>query len=136
MMEIKTEQPAAQPAATILSLSGELDGSNFKAVIEAGRAAYAAGARWLLLDMGGVDFMGSAGLVAMHSLALIFAGRQPLDTEDGWGALRSIGADETRYNQVKIVGPQPSIRRSLESTGFDEILEVYAELDTALAACG
>ena len=64
-MEITTDRPS--PDVTVIGLDGELDGSNFEQVIDAGRAARDAGARRIVLDLSGVSYMGSSGLVAIHS---------------------------------------------------------------------
>ena len=68
-MDITTERPSADLA--VIALSGELDGSNFEQVIEAGRIAIAGGATHVVLDLGGLTYMGSSGLVAIHSIALL-----------------------------------------------------------------
>ena len=43
-MDITTERPSADLA--VIALTGELDGSNFEQVIDAGRAARDLGDRW------------------------------------------------------------------------------------------
>ena len=90
-MDITTERPSADLA--IIALTGELDGSNFEQVIEAGRIAVAGGATRVVLDLGGLTYMGSSGLVAIHSIALIARGREPISPDDGWQAIHDIGSE-------------------------------------------
>ena len=90
-MDITTERPSADLA--VIALTGELDGSNFEQVIEAGRIAVAGGATRVVLDLGGLTYMGSSGLVAIHSIALIARGREPISPDDGWQAIHDIGSE-------------------------------------------
>ena len=60
-MTITTRQAQGSVPVTVLGLEGDLDASNYLDVIAAARKAYDAGARHLVLDMGGVPFMSSSG---------------------------------------------------------------------------
>lgn len=135
-MEISVEQKQGRVPVTVLSLHGDLDGSNYQEVIEKGKEAHAAGAKYLLLDMTDVPFMGSAGLVALHSLARLLKGQEMPDPEQGWAALHSASLDSSRGKQpfVKILNPQPSVRRGLERTGMADFFEIYPDLDEAIAS--
>lgn len=87
-MEIATER-LADGEVHLITLTGELDASNFEDVIEAARAAAGAGARQLLLDLSGLGYMGSSGLVAIHSAARLMRGEEPPSLEAGWSATTS-----------------------------------------------
>lgn len=137
-MEMTVEQTQHKVPVTILKLSGDLDGSNYQAVIAKGKEIQANGAQYLLLDMSEVPFMGSAGLVALHSIALAMQGKASPNPEQGWSALHTIGLDVTQGKQpyVKIYNPQASVRRSLERTGMTDFFEVHDTLEAALASFG
>ena len=119
---------------TVLRLEGDLDAASFEEVIEQGRVLYGEGTRALLIDMTGVGYMGSSGLVALHSVALIMRGQEPPDPELGWGAFKSLKTDVEVGNQtnLKLLGPQPSVQRALERTGMTEFLEVHTDEQAAL----
>ena len=85
-MKTTVDRVEGRIPVTILRLDGDLDASNFEVVIDEGRRLYTEGDRDLLLDLRSVPFMGSSGLVALHSLALIFNGKEPPDPESGWAA--------------------------------------------------
>ena len=89
-MYVTATQAQAEVPVTVLHLIGELDASNYQIVIDKAKEAYAGGTRNLLLDLGEVPYMGSSGLIAFHSVALLMQGETPPDPEEGWGALRSI----------------------------------------------
>jgi anti-anti-sigma regulatory factor len=136
-MEIAVEQVAGQPQASILKLSGELDASNFREVIDAARGLYAAGTRRLLLDLADLTYMASSGLVALHSIALLMRGEEPPDPEAGWQAFHDVGqrvAEAGRDQNVALVAPQPAIDRVLERTGLKSTFEIHPDRASALAA--
>ncbi len=139
-MKISVEQFDLETPVTMMKLEGALDGSCYLEVIEKAKDLYQAGTRDLLLDFSLVSFLSSAGIVALHSIALIMRGELPLDTEDGWGALRAIGNELEQIKEYeahcKILNPQPRTVKSLEVTGFDRILAVYTDQEEALASFG
>ena len=49
----------------------------------------------LVIDLAGLTYMASAGLVALHSAAILMAGGEPPDPEGGWDTLLGFGADGT-----------------------------------------
>ena len=48
----------------------------------------------VVLDLGGLTYMGSSGLVAIHSIAALLArGHEPISPDDGWQAIHFIGSE-------------------------------------------
>lgn len=137
-MDISVHESDENPGISILKLTGELDGSNFQQVVDAAKNAKADGATHILLDMSDVPFMGSAGLVALHTVALIMQ-EKPLPSEDdGWSALSKMANDIDAGMQpfVKILSPQSSVERGLKKTGMNQFIEVFSDKKSALAAFG
>ena len=83
-MNITAEQQTARVPVTILRLQGDLDGSNYLDLVAAAKTAQQNNAKYLLLDLTGVPYMSSAGLVALHSAVQLLRGEQPPDPEAGW----------------------------------------------------
>ena len=134
-MDITTERPSADLA--VIALDGELDGSNFEQVIDAGRAARDGGAERIVLDLSGLRYMGSSGLVAIHSIALLLRGMEPSSPEDGWQAIHDIGAgDEASANALHLAGLPPTIHRVLDRSGMLSLFPVHADRAAAVAAAG
>jgi anti-anti-sigma factor len=121
---------------TILHLDGDLDASNYQDLIAAGKNAYDAGARDLLLDLSDVPYMSSSGLVALQSLAALVRGDALPDPDAGWGGIRSIHRDRDTGLQphFKLLNPQPRVDRMLDTVGFKRYLEVFADLEAAVAS--
>ena len=132
-MDITTDRPSADVA--VIALDGELDGSNFERVIDAGRAARDDGARRVVLDLSGLTYMGSSGLVAIHSIALLLTGKEPASPEDGWQAIHEVG-DQVGDGppSVLLAGPQPPVQRVLERSGMIGLFPVHPDRGSALGA--
>jgi anti-anti-sigma regulatory factor len=135
-MNIAVEQSAAHVPVTILRLQGDLDGSNYLELIAAAKTAQQNGAKYLLLDLGGVSYMSSAGLVALHSAVQLLRGEQPPDPAAGWSTLKSIAMNtgSTAQQLVKLLNPQPRVTRTLEMSGMNVFFEIYTDEAAALAS--
>lgn len=136
-LSTSSEGVAGRVEITVLALDGELDASNFERLIEEVRALYDAGARHLLLDLGGLTFLASSGLVALHSIVRIMHGEPPPDPDSGWDALHSLGLDVstgTTQREVQLAAPQPAVARVLQRTGLDRLFIVHPDRATGIAA--
>ena len=135
-MYIIAEEVQGEVPVTVLQIHGELDRSNYQLVIDRAREAYDAGARDLLLDLEYVPFMGSSGLAAFHSIALLVRGETPPDPEAGWGTLRSMDREQEAGLQqhVKLLNPQAKVERVLKMAGFDRFFEIYSDREEAVAS--
>src|SRR5512143_332944 len=107
-MNITAEKSTARVSVTILRLQGDLDGSNYLDLVAATKTAQQNDAKRLLLDLTGVPYMSSAGLVALHSAVQLLRGEQPPDPEAGWSALKSVALEKSAGAQpwVKLLNPQ------------------------------
>jgi anti-anti-sigma regulatory factor len=133
-MNITVDQPSATTA--VVSLDGELDGSNYTRLIDTGRQLYASGVRLLVIDCASLTYMSSSGIVALHSLTRVFDGQEPPDAESGWQAIHDIGTDvnEGRTQEhVRLVAPVPEVDRVIERTGLKELIPIHATREEALA---
>ena len=131
-LQTTVEQVDGQVPVAIVRLDGELDASNFEALIDEVRGLYDAGTRQLLLDLTDLRFMASSGLVALHSIVRIMHGQRSLDTEAGWSALT---ADTSQtQSEVQLCSPQAGVARVLGRTGLDRMFIVHPDRAAALAA--
>ncbi len=135
-MNITAEQPTARVPVTILRLQGDLDGSNYLELVAATKTAQQIGAKYLLIDLTGVTYMSSAGLVALHSSVQLLRGEQLPDPEAGWSTLKSVAFDTPAEAQpwVKLLNPQPRVARTLEMSGMNVFFHIFTDEATALAS--
>jgi len=136
-LQTTVERVDGRVPITVVALDGELDASNFERLIVEVRGLYAAGDRTLLLDLSGLTFMASSGLVALHGIVLVMHGDEPPDLEGGWSAFHALtnavdGAE--RQAEVQLCGAQPAVTRVLERTGLDRLFMSYPDRATAIAA--
>ena len=135
-MQITVDLIQSRVPVTILAIHGDLDASNYEQVIAKARELYAAGVRHLLLDLCDVPFMGSSGVVALHSVALLMRGEMPPDPDEGWQAFHSINHARAGgvQQQVKLLGPQPKVSRTLQMTSMNDFFEIHTDKQMAVAS--
>jgi anti-anti-sigma regulatory factor len=137
-MKITVEYSEATVPVTIMALEGELDAHYYLDVIGEAKSLYDAGTRNLIIDMSGLNFMASSGLVALHSIALILRGEEPPDTKAGWAGFRTVdtyASHEENYEEhCKLLNPQQRVQSTLEMAGFTKIFEVFTDEKQAVAS--
>lgn len=133
-MNITIDQAQGAVPVTILGIDGELDGSNYLEVVDQAQQLYQQGSRYMLIDLSKTPYMSSAGLVALHKIALMLQGGRPEDPDTGWEAFRSMGRDrDSGVNQrVKLINPQPPVAKLLEMTGMKRYFDVFIERQAAV----
>lgn len=136
-MKISIDHVQSQVPVAILRLEGDLDGSNYRDVIAQANELYQGGARHLLIDLTGTPYTSSAGLVALHSIALLFRGAPAPDPEtEGWRAIRAVGdaREAGLQTSVKLLRPQPKVASVLDQVGMTSFFAVFDDEAEALAS--
>lgn len=123
-----------QAGVTVMHIAGDVDASNYTDVIDKAQAAYDEGTRNLLVDLSKVPYVSSAGLMALHTLALIFMGQSINNKDGGRPAFRAINPqqDSSARERMKLLNPQPAVEQVLSVVGLSAFFEVYSDLETAL----
>jgi anti-anti-sigma regulatory factor len=138
MMNLSVEQIVANKPVTVLKIQGELDGSSYLNLIQEAQSLYGAGTRHLLLDLSEMTFMSSAGLVGLHSVVMVMRGQEPPNMEGGWSVIHEISHEVSsstdRDVTCKLLQPQPRVQKTLSMTGFDNVLEIHSDRETAVAS--
>lgn len=133
-MDISVSQQQGNVPVTVIKVDGQLDGQTYQDLIGKAQELYQAGARDFILDLSDLTYISSAGLVALHSIALLAKGEQVPDPEHGWAAYRSLDRTTTDGVQghVKLVNPRDEVRNVLHMVGFTDVFEIYSDLDQAV----
>ena len=133
-MDIVVSQKQGNVPITVIKLDGQLDGQNYQELISKARELFSAGARDFLLDLSDLSYISSAGLVALHSVALLVKGEELPDTEQGWSAYRSMGRTSASgvQSHIKLLNPSEEVRNVLDMVGFGNVFQVYTDLDEAV----
>ena len=109
-MEMTTER---RDGVLLLGVRGRIDGDSVARFEQAVEAAIVANDHAVVLDLGALDYVSSAGLRVILLIA------KTLWEQDGYFALCSVS--------------EP-VREVFEISGFDRIIAIHPSLDPALAA--
>jgi anti-anti-sigma regulatory factor len=133
-MEIKVSKEQGKVPVTVIGLTGQLDGQSYQSLIDTAQKEYAAGAGNILLDLTGLSYISSAGLVSLHTVALLLRGENLPDPDQGWSALKSM--DRTRdggvQKNLKLLNPRPEVMSVLDMVGFSSFFESFTDRKKAI----
>ena len=117
-LKIGISHEDGEKAVTVMRLNGSLD-ANTQGNLEAkAREAVDAGAQYLILDMSAVDYLGSAGMRAIHAITNLLSPEDP----------------SMRSAHLKVLNPSPAAEKVFKTLGFDAFIEVHSSIDDAIAA--
>jgi len=119
-MSILVGQEQGNVPVTVLKIEGDLDASTYKILQDKASEVIDGGTENILLDMGQVAYMGSAGFRAIHAIANM------LNTEHSEGMFKS--------PHVKLLNPKGEVARVIKTLGFDSFLEIHEDRDAAIAS--
>ena len=133
-MNISVSHAQGKVPVTVIKLDGELDGQNYQDLIAKSREVYEGGSRNFLIDLSDLTYISSAGLVALHTVALLARGEALPDTEAGWSAIRSVGGagNSGVQKHVKFFKPRDEVKSVLDMVGFSAAFEIHSDLDEAV----
>ncbi len=137
-MNITISQAQGRVPISVIAVDGKLDGQTYQELISNARDLYEAGARDMLIDLTGLTYISSAGLVALHIIALLLRGESLPNPEHGWASIKSIdrGRDAGMQKHIKLFNPQPEVNKVLEMVGFSQMFEIFSEREKAIQAFG
>jgi anti-anti-sigma regulatory factor len=128
-MEISISIEQGKEPVAVMHIKGNIDASNFMQVITKAQEIYDNPARHLLIDLSEVPHISSAGLVAIHKIALLYSGvtqkvEEDLPTDSTHGS--------SARKHVKLLSPQPVVVHTLETTGLKLFFKIFDDLETAV----
>jgi anti-anti-sigma factor len=133
-MEITVSQEQGKAAVSVIRVDGHLDGQTYQDLITRARQVVKAGGKNILLDLSDLTYISSAGLVALHTIALLTRGEEMPNLEQGWSTLKSM--DRTRdsglQKHLKLLNPRLEITNVLGMVGFSQFFEVFTDKQKAV----
>ena len=115
-LTITREEIQANNPITVLHLQGWLDAKGEENLLAAARAAYSEGARFMILDLAGVETLTSAGMRAMHKVYKLYT-----PTEE-----------RTKRLRVSICNAPVQVNNILGITGFLLNIPSYRNMQLAI----
>jgi len=115
-LRIAVSEEKGNVPVTILQLTGDLDGKTYQELEAKAADVIGAGASNLLFDLGGVGFMGSAGMRALHAIS---------------NKIKTAGPNGSA-GKMMLLNPTDAVSRVLKTLGFDQHFDIHADLEEAL----
>lgn len=109
-MDIATEK---RERATVVSIDGSVDGMSAPQLVAAFREQIGGGSPRLVGNFAGVDYTSSAGLRAL---------------------LETVKDARQHGGDLRLASVRPEVLRVLELSGFTSILQVFPDVDAAVAS--
>lgn len=130
MLEINSITQNTKVPVTIINIKGDVDASNYEVFQTQTEKIISDGAKYVILDLQGVDYMSSAGLRVIHGL---FNKLRQIHQDANDEELRkkmSAGAYKSPY--IKVANLTTKVKEVFELGGFETYLEVYDDLNSAV----
>jgi anti-anti-sigma factor len=133
-MQISFSKQQGNVPVTVMQLMGDIDASTYTDVINKAQEAYDEGARDLLIDLGKVPYVSSAGLMSLHTIVKIFSGQSVQPKDGGRPSFRAINREQDgpMRAHVKLLNPQPAVEQVLDMVGLKLFFDIHNDLETAL----
>lgn len=131
-MELTISHEQGRVPITIFQVQGLINMGSAKILEENAQQEYTAGMRYLLIDLSQVSSLTSAGLRAIHLINNLLSSSP--DAEDSPTEEQDKAAMKQKSPYLKLLNPQPDIRRVLNISGFDSYIQVFDDRQAALAS--
>ena len=133
-MEITVSQEQGRISISVIKVSGQLDGQTYESLIAKAREVVEGGTRNILLDLSDLTYISSAGLVSLHTIALMTRGEELPDPQQGWSALKSMdrSRDGGMQKNLKLLNPRPEVTSVLDMVGFSAFFEMFTDKQKAI----
>ena len=119
-LNIMIGQEQGNVPVTVLRVEGDIDAATHKDLQDKAAEVIEKGATHILLDLGGVDYMGSAGFRAIHAVSNMLSDEE------------SSGLSKSPY--LKLLNPTDAVARVIKTLGFDVYLDIYQDRSEAVNA--
>jgi len=127
-LKINVSKIEKESPVTILHLTGHLHGDTEGHLMETARQQHQEGAKYLLLDLSGVEILTSAGLRAIHNIFNLFT-----PAEDKI-LMRQHNEEPYKSPYFKLVCPNPNVYYILNISGFLQNIYLFSKMDDAVGS--
>ena len=142
-MEITVSQEVGRVPVTVFEVSGFINLGSASQLEQKAQEESRAGTRYLLLDLSEVESMSSAGLRSILTISKMLAsentdmaGKESASENGARGSSAPESSahksETTNSTYLKLLNPQPGIRRVLGIAGFDNFVEIYEDREQAV----
>ena len=131
-MNISVTQEQARVPVTVLQVVGKTDSASADEFEKKVMEVIDAGARYLVLDLSKIPYMSSAGLRVLQE---VFNKLRSLsDGKDDKEMYRQINDGSFKSPHLKLLKPTKEVLEVLKMSGFDMLVPIEKDLQTAIAS--
>ena len=116
---------------TIFRLEGKFDTSTYRSAVQEAEELYKSGIRDMIIDMGGVSYISSSGLMALHTIALMFRENKEQAKPGGFQAI-NMERDKAVQQHIKLLNLPEQTRSVLDMVGLLDFFQTFTDLDSAV----
>jgi anti-anti-sigma factor len=131
-MEIRVSTEQGRLPVTVIHVKGNIDSVTYEAFLSEVEKLIQAGTRHVLIDLGQVPLVSSAGLRALNSIFIRLRELSPDVSDEEMHA--GINAGTYKSPHLKLLNPSKASRLALETSGFSMFLEVVSDLSAGVAS--
>lgn len=117
-LQIGVSREEGDKAVTIMRLHGPLDANTQGQLEDKAKEAIDGGAEYVLLDMSAVDYLGSAGMRAIHAITNMLSPDEP----------------GMHSSKLRVINPSPAAAKVFKTLGFDTFIGIHDDIDEAIAS--
>lgn len=129
-LDLTIHQEQGRVPLTIFQFRGDLDANAHGPLQDAAAEACQNGMQWLLMDMSKVEFMGSAGLRALHFIDNML--RDKATAEEEGASSSDLVNSSFKSPYMKIVNPSRAVAKTLRISGFEMVFDVFYDRQSAI----
>ena len=133
-MEIKTFTEKGQVTVTVMHVDGNIDSSTYEAFQSKADELIKNGAQYILVDLAHVPFLSSAGMRALQWIHDQLRTLHPDSDVSSEDVKKGIRAGTYKSPRLKLLNPSRETATTLEITGFDMYIEIFADKAEAIAS--
>lgn len=133
-LSISISQKQGRVPVTVFHVKGEINFNTYEELEAKAQEAFNGGARNLLLDLTDVTYISSAGVRAIHAVFVMLRSAAPGESDEAIS--KGVRDGTFKSPHLKLLNPSANVFEVLKTMGIDMYLEIYHDLDQAVASFG
>ena len=133
-MDIKISTEKARIPVTVLHVDGDIDSFTYEAFLSKARELITDGARYMIIDLAHVPYVGSAGLRAIYTIFHDLRAVHPEENVSEEQLEKAVTAGTYKSPYLKLLNLTDGVKGVFQMGGFDRYIETYNDLKTAVAS--
>jgi anti-anti-sigma factor len=130
-MEIIISQQQGRVPITVFHVKGDINTETYQQFQSQAQQAIQSGSRHLLLDLSETPYVSSYGV---RAISQVFTWLRDSQNEENAAVSKGLRDGTFKSPHLKLLKPNPRVLKVLTTSGVDMFLEIYDDLQQAIAA--